>query len=202
MIRNPGDANILDGLRSNFLRIAADYYQGNFICKWVTPEGLLSSDKEKEVEVQLEKIINDGTATIDATILDPLFRFIRYYLLGAFHLTSRSFDIRQDAAKQLSESRKRKRIVLRMARGYTPRKKRCFPMSKLKASFSCYAEEDFLQQLNVLSANVIIEKPSVRSVQLVHNFSLEALAFLEKSCGLDGNAIMDLQQKISLLEDP
>ena len=75
-------------------------------------------------------------------------------------------------------------------------------MSKLKASFSCYAEEDFLQQLNVLSANVIIEKPSVRSVQLVHNFSLEALAFLEKSCGLDGNAIMDLQQKISLLEDP
>ena len=26
MIRNPGDANILDGLRTNFLRIAADYY--------------------------------------------------------------------------------------------------------------------------------------------------------------------------------
>ena len=51
-------------------------------------------------------------------------------------------------------------------------------MSKLKASFTFYyTDEELDQQLNVLYANVIIEKPSARSVQLVHNFSLEALSF-------------------------
>ena len=73
-------------------------------------------------------------------------------------------------------------------------------MSKLKAAFTCYTEQDLGQQINFLKANMIEEKPTVRSVQLVGNFSLEAQAFLEKG-GLGGNAIVDLQQKISLLDN-
>ena len=67
-------------------------------------------------------------------------------------------------------------------------------MSKLKAAFTCYTEQELGQQINFLKANLIEEKPTVRSVQLVGNFSFEAQAFLEKG-GLGGNAIVDPQQK-------
>ena len=76
-------------------------------------------------------------ATIPAHILDPLFRFMRYTLLGSFHLNNYAAGAPRDApvlSNTIASSNKRKRIVDRLSIGLTGAKRRRFPLSRLNES--------------------------------------------------------------------
>ena len=62
---------------------------------------------------------------VDDDVLRPMFTFLHYSNLGCFHL-NKLLNPKVDPSNVDTVSRKRKRIVQRMARGYSGLKKRRF----------------------------------------------------------------------------
>ena len=94
-------------------------------------------------------------------------------------------------------SKKRKRIVERMAKGLTSNKRRRFQISKVKECFQCYTSIE--EQLKILIAHVIIEKSSRKSVGLVQNLSENAEAYLKTHCLFNEEEITTLKSNINQL---
>ena len=94
---------------------------------------------------------------------------------------------------------KRKRIVERMARGLTPRKRRRFPISKIKECFQALTSDEIEQQLHILCTHVILEKPSRSSVGLVENLSRDAENYLKAHCIFNDIEIINLKRQITQL---
>ena len=180
--------------------LASDFFWADFICKWLSPDGSLESDMEAGIEKAIDKFVEDKKAIISKSVVDAIFHFLRYCLLGGFHLNNHaaasgvSIDIKQGA-------RKRKRIIERMAKGINPGKRRRFHVSKIKEALKCFTGDDIDKQLKVLAVHEIIEKPTSASVRLVKNLSLEATSFLQSKCLYDGNDIEQLKIQIESLND-
>ena len=56
-IFSPGDENVLNGVSTNLLRVANDFYWGSFICSFLNSEGELSEEKENEIEPKIKKLL-------------------------------------------------------------------------------------------------------------------------------------------------
>ena len=97
--------------------------------------------------------------------------------------------------------RKRKRIIKRMARGYTGQKKRRFTWSKLKEALPGINALLLQEQMSVLVAQEIVEKPTNKSFSLMRQLSAEAQNFLQVECVFHGNEIIHLQHEILDLKD-
>ena len=86
-----------------------------------------------------------------------------------------------------------------MLDGLGPRKKRKFPISKVKESLQWFSGDFIEDQLRLLETHVMVDKPKGGTVQLVENFSLDAIGHLQGNCDFDGNELMGLQEKIQNL---
>ena len=86
LIKSPGDENALNGISANILRVTCDFYWASFICSFLTSEGILTDDKKDMLQQKLTDILDKGIITIGNEIRDPVFKFVRYCLLGSFHL--------------------------------------------------------------------------------------------------------------------
>ena len=83
-----------------------------------------------------------------------------------------------------NNTKKRKRIIERMLDGLGPRKKRKFPISKVKESLQCFSGDFIEDQLRLLETHVMVDKPKRRTVQFVENSSLDAIGYLQGNCDL------------------
>ena len=140
-----------------------------------------------------------GVVTIGDDILNPIFKFLEYCLVGAFHLNEFSAGNVSKKTEINPHSKKRKRIVERMAKGLTSNKRRRFQISKVKECFQCYTSNDIEEQLKILITHVIIEKSSRKSVGLVQNLSENAEAYLKTHCLFKEDEITTLKSNISQL---
>ena len=144
-------------------------------------------------------MLEKGIVEIGDEILEPVFKFLEYCLLGSFSLNALAAGHKPGEQLQVTGSRKRKRIVQRMARGLTPQKRRRFSISKIKESLQCFSSEDIEQQLAVLVSHVIIEKPTRKSISMVRNLSLIAESYLKTHCLYTTNEIVGLKRMMSEL---
>ena len=91
-----------------------------------------------------------------------------------------------------SGSRKRRRIMQRLAQGYGQAKKRRFYISMLGKSFADINTEEMEQQLRILRSQGLITAPTHRSVSLERNLSPNAVQFLRESCNFADDDIAAL----------
>ena len=143
-------------------------------------------------------------ATIPAHILDPLFLFMRYTLLGSFHLNNYAAGAPPEApvlSNTIASSNKRKRIVERLSIGLTGAKRRRFPLSRLNESLGDISLQAIENQLGILETHVIVTCPTRRTVELVRRLSDNAQNYLVNSCGYSQNDLIQLIQAISQLTD-
>jgi len=199
-VASPGDKNVIQGLSTNLLRIASDFFWADFICKWLSCDGTLDPAKELLIDAAINNIVQEKKAIISTSVVKAIFKFLHYCILGGFHLNKYAAAAggimdRNDGA------RKRKRIIQRMAKGINPGKRRRFHVSKVKEALKVFTSDEVDRQLKILVVHEIVEKPTSRTVRLVRNFSLDAMAFLQNKCLYDGNDIEELQIKISSLND-
>ena len=112
-------------------------------------------------------MLNKGVVQIGDEVLKPVFNFLEYCLLGSFSLNALAAGLNTGEQQQIMGSRKRKKIVERMAKGFTPQKRRRFTMSKFQESLQSLSAKDIDEQLAVLVAHVVVEKPSRKSRQFL-----------------------------------
>ena len=141
----------------------------------------MSEDEEKCLK-KLDEMKIEGVVTIGDDILQPIFKFLEYCLLGAFHLNEFGASRVPKKSQMNPDSKKRKRIVERMAKGLISNKIRRFQISKVKECFQCYTSNDIEEQIKILVAHVIIERSSRKSVGLVQNLSEKAESYLKSHC--------------------
>ena len=182
MIISPGDRNTLNGLRGHLLRVASDFYWANFICSFLDSDGKLTDAKAEDMGKKLDKLIEDKVATIQDSILDPLFNFLLYSLKCAFQLNALANGGSQIAGTVNENAKKRKRIIERLAKGYTANKRRRFPISKVKESLQALGANCIEEQLSVLASHVVVEKPTNKSICLVSALSIDAQSYLKTNC--------------------
>ena len=154
-----------------------------------------------EFEAKLESMLQTRVVNIPDHVLQPLFSFMHYCILGSFHLNMLADPKLVEPEDVRGNSLKRKRIILRMAKGYTGTKKRRFVYSKLKESLRGIEDKTLKQQLNILESQEIIEKPSNKSFSLMRNMSSDATEFLQSDCLFNGEGIMTLTDAIAQLKD-
>ena len=201
LIKSPGDENALNGISANVLRVTCDFYWASFICSFLTSEGILTDAKTVMLHQKLKDILEQGAIIIDNEILDPVFKFVRYCLLGSFHLNE--FATGADLSKpQVNlDVQKRKRIIERMANGLTARKRRRFSISKVNEALQSISKYEIEEQLNLLVSHVIIEKPTRKSACLVRNLSNDAETYLKEHCQYNDQELRGLKRKIAELVD-
>ena len=167
-------------------------------------DGTLSIEQEANLIRESTALITRGRATIPDHILDPLFCFMRYTILGALHLNKLAVGsqlnliIRQETD---SSTLNRKRIVCRLSLGFTAEKKRLFLLSRLKDALGGLNITIIEQQIALLESHVIVTCPTRRSVELSRGFSVNAKIYLKNSCGFSNTDIVELLQNITLLID-
>ena len=203
-VKSPGDKVSLKGLGPNILRVASDFYWGHFVCSFLNSGDVLTSAKELELNESLDQILLKGKVIIPDAIILSLFRFMRYCLIGSFHLNHLAAGILSpldDLNVDDQEKRKRHLIIERMAQGFSPRKKRKFSKSKLSECLRNMEPVELTNQLRVLESHVVIEKPSYRSFQLVREFSSNAKTYLAGHCLYQVEDVVRLEEKIAELRD-
>ena len=136
-------------------------------------------------------------------MLDSLFKFLRYSLFGAQHLNRLSCGINNVRNKVHEDSKKRKRIIDRLAKGnILQAHKRCrVPISKLCESLQTFSSDYIEMQLNILTSKVVISKPSTRSVSLMRSFSNDAQIYLKEMCTYTDLQLEELKLKTRVLLD-
>ena len=129
---------------------------------------------------------------------------MRYTLLGALHLNKHAvggFDNSDLIPCSVISSLKRKRIVERIAGGYTQAKRRRFTISRLNDALGDIDLGTIEEQIAILKSHVIVICPTRRSVELCRRFCIEAQIFLTESCGFDFNEFTMLCHANTLLID-
>ena len=129
---------------------------------------------------------------------------MRYTIFGALHLNKYAAESQSNAAEQpiaISFGAKRKRIVCRLAQGFTSAKRRCFRFSRLKDVLRDINNQVIEEQISILESHVVVTCPTRRSVEISRRFSQNALNYLKNSCGFSDAEITELQQKNNLLTD-
>ena len=146
-------------------------------------------------------MIEDEVVYVESKVFQPMFIFLRFCLLGCFHLNKLVESKVEPQNIIETNPRKRKRIIQRMARGYTGQKKRRFTSSKLKEALPGMNSILLKEQMSVLVAQEIVEKRTNKSFSLILQLSSEAQNFLQVECVFDGNEIMDLQHELLDLKE-
>ena len=199
LIKSPGDENTLNGLQTNLLRVSCDYFWASFICKFLSPEGILTNRKKDLLISGIDEILEAKIIHIGEDLLEPIFIFIRFCLKGSFHLNKLAAGSLPSNVHPNADARKRKRIIERMSIGL--RKKRRFPVSKVKESLQSINPMEVENQLEILSTHVIIERPTRKSACLVRQMSEDAERFLKSECLYNEAELNVLKRKVTLLED-
>ena len=192
LIKSPGDENSLNGLQTNLLRVSCDFYWASFICKHLSPEGKLTD--ENKLITDLRKILEDKIITIDQDLLEPIFKFMRFCLTGSFHLNKLAAGSLPSDVQPNTDARKRKRIIDKMSNGF--RKKRRITLSKIKESVQSINPLVVENQLDILSTQVIIERPTRKSACLIRQMSEDAEKYLKSDCLYNEVEIVNLKRKI------
>ena len=201
---NPGDKLFLDSLETNLLRVACDFYWADFICGFLDSNGILTGVQETRLIRDTSTLVNTGRATIPNHILEPLFCFMRYTLFGALHLNKYAAESQSNSSLlrvTISFGAKRKRIVCRLALGFTAAKRRCFRFSRLKDVLRDINNQVIEEQISILESHVVVTCPTRRSVEISRRFSQNALNYLKNSCGFSDAEITELQQNNNPLTD-
>ena len=124
--KTPADFNTLSGLPTNLLRVASDMFWADLIRTYLDKTGKLVQGKVAEFEAKLESMLQTRVVNIPDHVLQPLFSFMHYCILSSFHLNMLADPKLVEPEDVRVNSLKRKRIILRMAKGYTGTKKRRF----------------------------------------------------------------------------
>ena len=202
---HPGDDAMIAGLQTNLLRVASDFFWAFFICGFLTKDGELTTDSKNLLEDSVKNMINQKNYTIPNEVLKPLFRFMRYSLLGARHLNKFSVGAPNDMPVReplvATANNKRKRIISRLAQGYTRAKKRRFPLSRVKDAVGEVSLVVIEDQIRILESHAVVLRPSKRSVQLVRTFSERARAYMVSSCGFTFPEITAVENTVTILID-
>ena len=148
------------------------------------------------MKAELDRIIHAKVATVHDYILEPVFNFLRYSLKCAFQLNALANGVSQISGKCNENANKRKRIVERLAKGYTSNKRRRFPISKIKESLQSVSASSIEEQLSVLESHVVVEKPTNKSTCLVNALSIDAQSFLKTKCKFTDMEVVALMAKI------
>ena len=204
LCQHPGDMLFLDALETNLLRVSCDFFWADFVCSFLDVNGILTDAARVRFTTALENLKALKRATIPSRILNPLFAFMRYTLLGALHLNKHAVggcDNSDLIPCSVESSLKRKRIVERIADGYTQAKRRRFTFSRLNDALGGISLANIEEQIAILQSHVIVTCPTRRSVELCRRFSVEAQIFLTDSCGFDLNDFTMLCHANTLLID-
>ena len=204
LLKHAGDEVCLHGMEANLLRVASDFFWGSYICSFLTPNGVLTNEKENLLETSVSGMLEAGVVQIPLPIIQPLLLFIRYTLFGALHLNKLAYGV-ANVLPLLPppevETNKRKRIVLRLSLGLTGAKKRKFIISNVKESLRQYTKETILNQIRFLKSHVVVTRPTNKSVELVRSLSASAREYLRSKCAFSNNELVILDQSNSLLRD-
>lgn len=141
---------------------------------------------------------------IPQNILKPLFLFIRYTLIGAAHLNQYASGIHNAEPilePVLAASRKRKRIIERLALGLTRLKKRKFPLSRVKEALGTDDPNSIEEQVCILVTHGILVRPTSRSVELVRTFSARVRNYIVANCGLSYTQLAAVEEQAEDLTD-
>ena len=141
---------------------------------------------------------------IPETILQPLFTFLRYTLLGTRHLNKFTAGIYNEnpVIEPLPvASRKRKRIIQQLAEGPSLAKKRKFPLSWVKEALRGVSLGIVEDQVRILESHAVVVRPTKRSVQLVRAFSDRARAYMIGNCAFTYAEIANVEEDAAALTD-
>ena len=141
---------------------------------------------------------------IPQNILKPLFLFIRYTLIGAAHLNQYASGIHNAEPilePVLAASRKRKRIIERLALVLTRLKKRKFPLSRVKEALGTDDPNSIEEQVCILVTHGILVRPTSRSVELVRTFSARVRNYIVANCGLSYTQLAAVEEQAEDLTD-
>ena len=199
-----GDNNALCGLDNNLLRVASDFFWAHYLCSFLSVDGSLSDAKKTELEESLRAHLELKYITLPEDIIAPLFLFMRHTFLGAAHLNKSAAQIPIEVPLQEphpAASRKRKRIIERLALGLTPLKKRKFPFSRVKEALNDIEAATIDVQVRILEVQSIVVRPSNRTVELARSFSARAHTYMKESCAMSNNDIIALEANANLLTD-
>lgn len=202
--KTSGDKLYLDGFESNLLRVASDFFWADFVCGFLDNNGVLSDTMEAELITKASNIVTHKRAVIPDHILEPLFKFMRYTIIGVLHLNeyaSGSQMVSVVIPRDDTASLKRKRIVQRLSRGYTGAKRRCFQLSRLKDALRDLDIQMIERQITILETQVVVTRPSRRSVELTRRFSTNARNYLCSSCSFTEEEFEQLAQNNTQLID-
>ena len=204
LCRSPGDRLCLDGLETNLLRVASDFYQADFVCSYLDNAGTLTPTKQTELEEAAAVLLVNKRATIPSHLFDPLFCFMRYTLLGTFHLNKYATGINlnnpilPDASLS---SIKRKLIVNRLSDGYSREKRRRFTLSRLNESLRNVNINTLVAEIGILESKAVVSCPTRRSVELSRRFGENTQKYLRLSCGFSQTEFERLTHVNTLLID-
>ena len=204
LCKHSGDKLFLDALETNLLRVSCDYFWADFVCSFLDVDGILTNTGRIRLNAATKNLITQKRATIPSRILDPLFSFMRYSLLAAFHLNMHAADGHVNASllpDAVVLSLKRKRIVDRLSLGYTRAKRRRITFSRLDEALGGITKEQIEEQIYILETHDIVTLPTRRSVELSRRLNVGAHDYLLNSCGYSNNDIVMLTQANSLLID-
>ena len=92
-------------------------------------------------------------------------------------------------------------IIQRLSRGYTGAKRRCFQLSRLKDALRDLDIQMIERQITILETQVVVTRPSRRSVELSRRFSTNARNYLCSSCSFTEVEFEQLARNNSQLVD-
>ena len=159
---------------------------------------------KEQLKISIDTMLKRKHAIIPQTILKPLFLFMRYTLIGAAHLNkyASGLDNADPILEPLPEaSRKRKRIIERLALGLTPAKKRKFPLSRVKEALRADDPNSIEEQACILESHGVVVRPTSRSVELVRSLSARVRRYMFASCALSYAQIASVEEKAAELID-
>ena len=141
---------------------------------------------------------------IPSRLLDPLFCFMRYTLICALHLNKLGVQGQANGSvvpNNQPSINKRKRIIDKLANGYSVSKKRRFLFSRMDEALGGVSMKELEEQIRILEAHVVVTCPTRRSVELARRMSGRAQAYLLSSCGYNPDDVTRIQELSMLLTD-
>ena len=179
LCKSPGDRLCLDGLETNLLRVACDLFWVDFVCTYLDNTGTLTAARKSNLENDTAVLIVNKRAAIPSHLLDPLFCFMCYTLLGSFHLNryATGINLNNPILPDVSlSSIKRKLIMNRLSNGYSRAKRRRFTFSRLNESLGNVNIITLVVEIGILESKAVVFCPSQRSVELFRRFGCSRLS--------------------------
>ena len=124
---------------------------------------MLTQLDEDRLDEALTTMLTEKVVTIPDTVVKPLLTFMKYTIVGAFHLNKFAAGtsvVDPVDPNVIPVSQKRKRLVIRLSEGLLRIKKRKFPISKLKESFASWTLAELDEQIQILNSHAVVSKPT------------------------------------------